>query len=57
MKIQAAMRAVAAFLGHIRSTTEQLKPKERWRLILLAAARAFPKIRALAMAPTGFQMA
>ncbi len=48
-KIQTAMKAVAAFLGYIRSTTEQLKPKERWRLILLAATRAFPLTRALEM--------
>jgi Transposase DDE domain group 1 len=48
-KIQTAMKAVATFLGHIRSITEQLKPKERWRLILLAATRAFPLARALEM--------
>ncbi len=48
-KIQTAMKAVAAFLRHIRSTTEQLKPKQRWRLILLALTRAFPLTRALEM--------
>lgn len=41
-QIQAAVKAVAGFLRHIRSIAEQLKPAERWRLILLAIVRAFP---------------
>ena len=56
-KIQVAMKAVAGFLGHIRSIAEQLKPAARWRLILLAVVRAFPLNRALEMPHAGFQMA
>jgi hypothetical protein len=56
-KIQAAMKAVAGFLGHIRSTAEQLKPMARWRLILLAVVRAFPLTRSLGTRPVGFTMA
>lgn len=41
-KIQAAVKAVAGFLNYIRSIAEQLKPAERWRMILLAVVRAFP---------------
>src|SRR5450631_2582238 len=54
-KIQAAMQAVAGFLGHIRSIAEQLKPVARWRLILLAVVRAFPLTRAMEMPHAGFQ--
>jgi hypothetical protein len=56
-KIQVAMKAVAGFLGHIRSIAERLKPTERWRLILLAVVRAFPLNRAMEMPHAGFQMA
>jgi Transposase DDE domain group 1 len=56
-KIQAAMKAVAGFLNHIRSIAEQLKPMERWRLILLAVVRAFPLTRAIATPNAGFNMA
>ena len=56
-KIQVAMKAVAGFLGHIRSIAERLKPVERWRLILLAVVRAFPLSRAMEMPHAGFQMA
>src|SRR5215210_5816199 len=38
--IQVAMKAVAGFLSHLRSITEQLKSTERWRLILHAVVRA-----------------
>jgi hypothetical protein len=55
-KIQVAMKAVAGFLGRIRSIAEQLKPIERWRLILLAIVRAFPLARAMNMPPAGFHM-
>lgn len=56
-RIQVAMKAVAGFLSHIRSIAEQLKPPERWRLILLAVVRAFPLTRAMEMPPAGFQTA
>jgi hypothetical protein len=56
-KIQVAMKAVAGFLGRIRSIAEQLKPIERWRLILRAIVRAFPLTRAMNMPPAGFHMA
>jgi hypothetical protein len=56
-KIQVAMKAVAGFLGHIRSIAERLKPIERWRLILLAVVRAFPLTRAMEMPHAGFQRA
>jgi hypothetical protein len=46
-KIQAAVKAVAGFLSHIRSIAEQLKPADRWRLILLAVVRAIPLTPAL----------
>jgi hypothetical protein len=46
-KIQTAVKAVAGLLSHIRSIAEQLKPAERWRLILLAVVRAFPLTTAL----------
>ena len=54
-KIQTAMKAVTGFLARIRSTAEQLKPVERWRLILLAIVRNFPLAHAMNMPPTGFQ--
>ncbi len=41
-KIQTAMKAVAGFLGKVRSIAEQLQPVGRWRLILRAVVRAFP---------------
>ena len=50
-KIQVAMKAVAGFLGHVRSIAERLKPVERWRLILQAVVRAFPLNRAMEMPP------
>jgi hypothetical protein len=56
-KIQAAMKAVAGFLSHIRSTAEQLKPSARWRLILLAVVRAFPLTRTVGTGAVGFKMA
>ena len=56
-KIQVAMKAVAGFLGHIRSIAERLKPVERWRLILLAVVRAFPLTRAMEMSRPAFQRA
>jgi hypothetical protein len=56
-KIQAAMKAVAGFLSHIRLIAEHLNPKERWRLILLAVVRAFPLVRAVETSPSGFKMA
>lgn len=56
-KIQVAMKAVAGFLHHIRSIAEQLKPVERWRLILLAIVRAFPLTRAMETSLAGFEMA
>jgi hypothetical protein len=55
--IQVAMKAVAGFLGHIRSITEQLKTLERWRLILRAVARVFPLKPAMKMPATDFQTA
>jgi hypothetical protein len=55
-KIQVAMRATR-FLNRIRAIAEQLKPVERWRLILLAVVRAFPLTRAMEMPPAGFQTA
>jgi Transposase DDE domain group 1 len=54
-KIQVAMKAVAGFLGRIRSIAEQLKPIERWRLILRAIVRAFPLTRAMKMPPVAYQ--
>lgn len=54
-KIQVAMKAVAGFLGHIRSIAERLKPPERWRLILLAVVRGFPLTRAMEMPLAAFQ--
>jgi Transposase DDE domain group 1 len=45
--IQAAVKAVTGFLNKIRSIAEQLKPAERWRLMLLAIVRAFPLTPAL----------
>lgn len=56
-KIQLAVAAVAGFLSHIRSMAEQLKPIERWRLILLAVTRAFPLTPSVGPAPVGFKMA
>ena len=56
-KIQAAMKAVAGFLSHIRSTAEQLKPSARWHLILLAVVRAFPLTRTVGTGALGFKMA
>ena len=56
-KIQLAVAAVAGFLSHIRSIAEQLKPLERWRLILLAVIRAFPLTTSVGPAPVGFKMA
>ena len=47
--------AVAGFLSHIRSITEQLKSGERWRLILLAVVRAFPLAPAVEGPPLGFK--
>jgi hypothetical protein len=55
--IQVAMKAVAGFLGHIRSITEQLKTIERWRLILRAVARVFPLKPAMKMPAADFQTA
>ncbi len=51
------MKAVASFLGHIRSITEQLKAVDRWRLILRAVVRAFPIKPAMKMPTAGFQPA
>ncbi len=56
-KIQIAMKSVARFLSHIRSIAEQLKPVERWRLMLFAVVRAFPLAPAIPMPRTGFQTA
>jgi hypothetical protein len=56
-KIQRAVKAVAGFLHHIRSIAEQLKPVERWRLILLAIVRAFPLTPAMGVPDAGFKMA
>jgi hypothetical protein len=56
-KIQAAMKAVAGFLSHIRLTAEQLKPSARWRLILLAIVRAFPLTRTVGPESVSFEMA
>jgi hypothetical protein len=56
-KIQTAVKVVAGFLHHIRLIAEQLKPVERWRLILLAVIRAFPLTPSLGTAPVGFKMA
>ena len=55
--VEAAMKAVAGFLSHIRSTAEQLKPSARWRLILLAVVRAFPLTRTVGTGAVGFKMA
>jgi hypothetical protein len=55
--IQVAIKPVAGFLNRIRSIAERLKPVERWRLILLAAVRAFPLSRALEMSLAGLQTA
>ena len=56
-KIQLAMKSVARFLSHIRSIAEQLKPMERWRLMLLAVVRAFPLAKAIPTPRAGFQTA
>jgi hypothetical protein len=56
-KIQVAVKAVAGFLSHIRSITEQLKSGERWRLILLAVVRAFPLAPTVEGPPLGFKTA
>jgi hypothetical protein len=56
-KIRLAVAAVAGFLSHIRSIAEQLKPIERWRLILLAVIRAFPLTPSMGPAPVEFKMA
>lgn len=56
-KIQVAMKSVAGFLGRIRSIAEQLKPIDRWRLILRAIVRAFPLTQAMKMPPVGHQTA
>jgi hypothetical protein len=53
--IQAAMKSVAVFLGRIRSIAEQLKPVERWRLMLSAVVRAFPLKPAMKTPAPGFQ--
>jgi hypothetical protein len=55
-KIQVAMQAVAVFLGRLRSIAEQLKPRQRWRLILLAIVRDFPLAPAMTMPPAAFHM-
>jgi hypothetical protein len=55
-KIQTAVKAVARFLSHIRSITEQLK-SDRWRLILLSVVRAFPLRPAVKPPPAKFKMA
>jgi len=55
-KIQLAVAVVAGFLSHIRSIAEQLKPIERWRLILAAVIRAFPLTPSVGPAPVGFKM-
>lgn len=47
--IQAAMKAAAGFLGHLRSITERLSSAERWLLILRAVVRAFPRKPAMKM--------
>ena len=56
-KIQTAVKAVARFLRHIRSITEQLKSVDRWRHILLAVVRAFPLSPAVKPPPPAFKMA
>ena len=56
-KIQLAMKSVARFLNHIRSIAEQLKPVERWRLMLLAVIRAFPLAQTIPIRRAGFQTA
>lgn len=56
-KIQLAMKSVARFLSHIRSIAEQLKPVERWRLMLLAVIRAFPLAQTIPIRRAGFQTA
>jgi hypothetical protein len=56
-KIQTAVKAVVRFLRHIRSITEQLKPVDRWRLILLSVVRAFPLRPAVKPPPAAFKMA
>ena len=48
--IQAAVKAVSGFLASVRSMAEQLRPGERWRLMLLAVVRAFPLTSAVNMA-------
>lgn len=52
--IQTAMKAVASFLGKIRSIAEQLLPMERWRLILRAVVRAFPLTPTMNVPPANF---
>ena len=57
-KIQAATRAVASFLSHIRLTADRFKPTARWALILLAVMRsAFPLTQDCGPGPSGFKMA
>jgi hypothetical protein len=56
-KIQMAVKAVAGFLTRLRSIAEQLKPSQRWRLILLAVVRAFPLTRAVEMPHAPFTTA
>ena len=56
-KIQTAVKVVAGFLHHIRSIAEQLKPLERWRLILLAVIRSFPLTPSLGSPPHASYMA
>jgi hypothetical protein len=56
-KIQRAVKVVAGFLHHIRLIAEQLKPVERWRLILLAVIRSFPLTPSLGTPPTASKMA
>ena len=48
--IQASVKAVSGFLASVRSMAEQLRPGERWRLMLLAVVRAFPLTPAMNMA-------
>jgi hypothetical protein len=56
-KIQMTVKAVAGFLTRLRSIAEQLKPSQRWRLILLAVVRAFPLTRAVEMPHAPFTTA
>jgi hypothetical protein len=56
-KIQTAVKVVAGFLHHIRLIAEQLKPVERWRLILLAVIRSFPLTPSLGTPPAASKMA